>query len=336
MSVKHECTLRNAYCICLSGVIHCLHNKSAFISLRSKFNLDQEALICFFKTLSHMLNGSHEPDLLNSKPVPSPLANCIILHALIQRIMLVQQAFNHPYTDEDHTLLNRQKEAIRNALHTWTSQWQRAPESSLDPRNPNGPVTFTSTALLGLAYIRLAFNIGSCKILRSRDPQQISERILQMPPLPTGPHLLSAILHATHALSIPVKLGVNSVSRSHAFVWSIQHSLCGLELAIFLSKWLFCISNCQKTRPLDDHESCFISWIGDIVEEGRTSGDDDLWSRPILSYNCVCLAFAVIKLWARLIRGNEQWAILGVIGEGLDIYGNICEQRFAASLAESQ
>lgn len=139
----------------------------------------------------------------------------------------------------------------RKALHAWTSQWQRAPESSLDPRNPNGPVTFTSTALLGVAYVRLAFNIGSYKILGSRDPQEIAERLRQMPRLPSGPHLLPAILHATHALSIPVKLGVSFVSRSHAFVWSIQHSLCGLEFAIFLSKWLFCISGCQKTRPLD-------------------------------------------------------------------------------------
>lgn len=67
----------------------------------------------FQEALSHMLNSSDEPQLLNSKPVPSPLANYILLHALIQRIILIQQAFNHLYTDEDHTLLNCQKEAIR-------------------------------------------------------------------------------------------------------------------------------------------------------------------------------------------------------------------------------
>ena len=64
------------------------------------------------EALSHLMKGSNEPHLLNSQPVPSPLANYILLHALIQRIMLVQQAFG-PYTDEDRTLLNRQKESIR-------------------------------------------------------------------------------------------------------------------------------------------------------------------------------------------------------------------------------
>ncbi|CAG7970488.1 unnamed protein product [Penicillium nalgiovense] len=307
-------------------------NKGKWSMVHKSGNAQQ---MLFQEALSHLLNGSHEPHLLNSQPVPSPLANYILLHALIQRIMLVQRAFN-PYTDDDHTLLNRQKEAIRKALHAWTSQWQRAPESSLDPRNPNGPVTFTSTALLGVAYVRLAFNIGSYKILGSRDPQEIAERLRQMPRLPSGPHLLPAILHATHALSIPVKLGVNFVSRSHAFVWSIQHSLCGLEFAIFLSKWLFCISGCQKTRPLDEHENRLITWIGDIVEEGRTSGDEDLWSRPTLPSNCAYLGFAVIKLWATLIKGNDQWAILRVIGEGLDTYANICERMFTSSLAEGQ
>lgn len=121
----------------------------------------------------------------------------------------------------------------------------------MDPRNPNGPVTFTSTALLGVAYVRLGLNLGSYKILRHRDPDKISENLLKIPKLPCGPHLLPGILHATHALSIPVKLGVNFVARSHAFVWSVQHSLCGLEFAVFLSKWLFCIHDCQKRRPLD-------------------------------------------------------------------------------------
>lgn len=141
---------------------------------------------------------------------------------------------------------------FRDTLHAWTTQWQRAPESSLDPRNPNGPVTFTSTALLGLAYVRLGFGfeLGSYRILRCRDPEQIANRLLQLPRLAPGPHLLPAVLHATHALSIPVKLGVNFVAQSHSFVWSIQHSLCGLEFAIFLSKWSFFIADCQTRRAL--------------------------------------------------------------------------------------
>lgn len=52
------------------------------------------------------------------------------------------------------------------------------------------------------------------------------------------PRLTSALLHSVHALSIPVKLGIDYVSRSQAFFWSVQHSICGLECAIVVSKWL--------------------------------------------------------------------------------------------------
>ncbi|KAK1144472.1 hypothetical protein N8T08_005345 [Aspergillus melleus] len=235
--------------------------------------------------------------------------------------------------DRGNALLVAQKESMRDSLRAWTFQWQRAPESSLDPRNPNGPVTFTSTALLGLAYVRLAFDMPSYKILESRDPQEIAARLLNLPDLPHGPHLLPAMLHATHALSIPVKLGVDFVARSHAFVWSIQHSICGFEFAVFLCKWLYHICDTHATRPLDEHETRSIKWISDIVEEGRTSGDEDLCPEPVYPSNYKYLAFLVVKLWARLIRGNGQWALLGIIGESLDIYADRCREKYISTQA---
>lgn len=285
----------------------------------------QEQML-FQDALCHIMKSHQESYSSDLQPVPSPLANYILLHAVIQKVILTYHAIG-PYNDVDQSLITGQKEIMRNALHAWTSLWQRAPELSLDPRNPNGPVTFTSTALLGVAYVRLGLDLGSYKILRYRDPEQIANQLLQIPRLPAGPHLLQAILHATHALSIPVKLGVNFVAQSHAFVWNVQHSLCALEFAVFLSKWLFCISDCQTRRNLDEQETRLVSWISDIVKEGRTSGDDDFWSRPSHQSDCAYLGFAVVKLWARLIRGNEKWPLIRVIGDGLDIYADTCEQH---------
>ncbi|KAI2822454.1 transcriptional regulator family: C2H2 zinc finger [Aspergillus niger] len=295
----------------------------------SKLPTDREAVAEFgVLTFPILVVTNHHRE--RTLPVPSPLSNYILLHAIIQRILLAYHTLG-PYNDVNNTVLNGQKEVMRNSLYAWTSLWQQAPESSLDPRNPNGPVTYTSTALLGVAYIRLGLDLGSYRILQSRDAREIANRLLQIPRLPPGPHLLPAILHATHALSIPVKLGVNYVARSHAFVWSVQHSLCGLEFAIFLSKWLFCIADNQTRRPLDEHEARLVNWISDIVEEGRTSADEDLWSRPSDLSDCSYLGFAVVKLWARLIKGNGQWSLFEVVGDGLDLYANTCEQNLINS-----
>ncbi|BCS13134.1 hypothetical protein ALUC_51180S [Aspergillus luchuensis] len=283
--------------------------------------------LSFQDALCHVIKNTPETNSTDTLPIPSPLSNYIILHAIIQRILLAYHTLG-PYNDANNIILNGQKNVMRNSLHAWTSLWQRAPESSLDPRNPNGPVTYTSAALLGVAYIRLGLDLGSYRILQSHDATDIAQRLLLIPRLPPGPHLLPAILHATHALSIPVKLGVNFVARSHAFVWSVQHSLCGLEFAIFLSKWLFCIADSQTRRPLNAHEARLVNWISDIVEEGRTSADDDLWSSPSNLSDCSYLGIAVVKLWARLIRGNGQWSLFEVVSDGLDLYANTCEQSF--------
>ena len=53
-----------------------------------------------------------------------------------------------------------------------------------------------------------------------------------------GPALATALLHSVHALSIPVRMGVDYVSRSQMFFWSCQHSICALECGIFVWKWL--------------------------------------------------------------------------------------------------
>jgi hypothetical protein len=74
--------------------------------------LDNAQQMPFQEALSQLMKSPSDTQALNSQPVPSPLANYILLHALIQRITLVQQAFGS-YNDANDTLLNGQKEVIR-------------------------------------------------------------------------------------------------------------------------------------------------------------------------------------------------------------------------------
>lgn len=77
-----------------------------------------------------------------------------------------------------------------------------------------------------------------------------------------------------------------------------------------------------------ENEVRLINWISEIVEEGRSSSDDDLISSPGPSSDCLYLAFASVKLWARLIKGNSQWAILEIIGQSLDLYADACRDMY--------
>lgn len=233
-------------------------DESHWKQVRQTIHQDQSL---FQDGLSFLLEDNNDRHDASLQPTPSPTASLLLIHGLLQRILLSRQAYMSrtvpqvdifTYVPNPHfNNLLPNADNTRNALRRWTSRWQLAPESSLDPLNPNGPIPFTSTALLGLAYARLELDMGPARMLKTRNPREIVQGLLRSPSIDRGPHLLPALLHATHALSIPVKLGVQYVSRSQAFVWSIQHALCGLEFAVLLDKWLKAIGRSMDDRPLE-------------------------------------------------------------------------------------
>lgn len=204
--------------------------------------------------------------LQKSLPATSSLGNYMLITAISQQIFFLRQtaAISVPSLPKNG-LKEADIEEISNALKNWQASWERTPESSLDPTGPNGPVAFNSTALLRFAFIRLHSDLGPSKYLETRDPVKIARDFLEHPPLqrgqpPTqqqatsipysgppgaahpstpgaqGGRVGRAVLQAAHALSIPIKIGVQFVARTQTFSWSIQHSLCNLECAFLLSK----------------------------------------------------------------------------------------------------
>ncbi|PWY85594.1 hypothetical protein BO83DRAFT_443514 [Aspergillus eucalypticola CBS 122712] len=282
-----------------------MHWKQVRQSIHHEQNFFQDAL-------ASLLDEGKVMPVSTTQPTPSPTASILTLHGLLQRILLGRQA----------ALCNSvpQADMLTNALRNWTSTWQLAPESSLDPLNPNGPIPFTATALLGLAYTRLQIDLGPCRKLETRSPVEIARTLHQSPPVSREKNLLPALLHATHALSIPVKLGIEYVSRSQAFVWSIQHALCGLEFAVLVEKWLRQVERTKEEQPLEEHERLLLGWIQRVVDEGRSSVDFEI--DFLDNRDCNQLASFVVKLWARIMRGNEQWPFVDLIGQSLQLYAS--------------
>lgn len=123
-------------------------------------------------------------------------------------------------------------------MHRWKDAWRQDPGSTLDPQNVDGPIPFTSIAFLALASVRLHLDLGSVRNLEACHPMGMAASLYRVRAPARGPGLATALLHSVHALSIPVRMGVDYVSRSQMFFWSCQHSICALECGIFLWKWL--------------------------------------------------------------------------------------------------
>ena len=218
------------------------------------------------------------------------------------------------------------------ALQNWQARWEHSPESNLEPQSLAGPIAFNSTALLRLAWIRLYFDLGPCRSLASCSPFLIVEAFKSCPPLQRAPALIPALLHAAHALSVPVRLGVKYVAKTQTLSWSVQHSLSNLECAIFLSKWFEAIASTVATTPLTFQEKGLISMIRSIVRETgffsadafEAAHDSTEWQRLIQQ-----LGTAVAVLWAEVFSGVHVFELVSTIGVSLDLFSKLLQGTHA-------
>jgi hypothetical protein len=258
----------------------------------------------------------------------SALGNYVLIHAIIQHIFMVRQTIRCRVNADE--LTGEDVAPLEQALRRWQMGWNRNPESSIDPSDPNGPVAFNSTALLRLAYIRLNMDTGPGRALGTRDALQIAQALREMPAIKRTPKLVRALLHSAHALSIPVKIGVRLVSKTQAFIWSIQHSLCSLECALLLTKWLETVSHVLRPGPLpleqpaiSEDERKILSLVMTMLDETEFAVPP---GKPLESPETAkYLSAGVLRVWATIFRGAQTWAIVDVIGSSLNIYADMLE-----------
>lgn len=93
-------------CTCLEWISPNQHKWTAV-----RRSVPQEQMM-FQEALSHLMKPQQESQAAISQLIPSPLANYILLHALIQKILISYHACRL-YDDEHGTFINKQKESMR-------------------------------------------------------------------------------------------------------------------------------------------------------------------------------------------------------------------------------
>lgn len=339
---RFESFLRTKYIVFCFFNLHCIVYDIPPLILNSELNMVLPCATSLFKAptesqwAEESRRVSHQPmnfqDALrllfsssgsDSRPGHSALGNYILIHAIIQHIFFVRQSARCRFDAPD--LMAGEVTPLDQAVRNWQSGWKQSPESSINPMDPNGPVAFNSTALLRLAYIRLNMDTGPGRSLGTRDPLQIAHALKDSPTVKRTPRLTRALLHSAHALSIPIKIGIRLVAKTQTFIWSIQHSLCSLECALLLGKWLEAVSSLgvNPNPPLSDGEMRVLSLV-------RTMLDETEWGVPVQRQNSLQqlaknLNAGVLRVWAAIFKGSQTWAIVECIGNSLDIYADMLD-----------
>ncbi|RDW64677.1 hypothetical protein BP6252_10328 [Coleophoma cylindrospora] len=240
----------------------------------------------------------------------SSFSNWLLIHGLLQQI----------YIDSHRSANSLRLDTIdyfEAALRTWQLSWEVADESSLDPLSPKAPLGLGALALLRLAYIRLNLDFSQCRGLLSRDLQCI---IAKGDNLNRSPHLDRAVLHAAHALSIPVRLGIASMAHSKTSIWVIEHSLCSLECALLLKNWLETISTAIAscgTEGLRKVEKRLLGIITEIIKETSFAETLDIFEDEASRF--LRMATTVVKIWAQIFQGVHHLEIDNFIGASLQL-----------------
>lgn len=253
----------------------------------------------------------------------SSSGNYALIHALIQQIFFLRQTARCRF-DGSGDLSSDDVVSLEVALRNWQLGWRRNPESSLDPMSPNGPVAFNSTALLRLAYIRLYVDTAG-RALETRDPLLIANAFRAGPAIKRSPKITRAVLHSAQALSIPIKIGYRLVAKTQSFIWSIQHSLCTLECAYLMSKWLEALSAPTQEPEVTEDEKRIIEIVRSMLDETEFAVPSDVPAdSPSLMRH---LSAGVLRVWATIFKGTQTWAIVDVIGVSLNLYANMLESE---------
>ncbi|KAI9808854.1 MAG: hypothetical protein M1827_007177 [Pycnora praestabilis] len=251
----------------------------------------------------------------------SSLGGYILIHALIQHVWLLQQLGRcQPGSKGALLMTEATLLELENALKSWQYSWTRNPESSVDPLSPHGPLSSNSSALLRLAYIRINIDTGPARSLGSWDPFQIATSIRNSPPIKRSKRMTRAALHCAHALSIPIKLGINFVAHTQMFFWSTQHALCSLECALLLTKWLESITIHDPEPALSEEEKKLLNFVIQMVAETEYDAP-----REQLLQGNRHLSALVVRLWAKLFRSDSIWQMIDVIGRSLKVYADMLE-----------
>ncbi len=257
----------------------------------------------FQESLRSLFDGTVSP--------VSSFANYVLIHGLLQQIGVDHCGAMGKSLQPDTVA------AFETALRAWQSSWELTHEATLDPLSGKGPLGLNAAALLRLAYIRLNSKLRPCRILLSRDPlylrseKQHFDRSIQLD---------RAVLHAAHALSIPVRLGIELITHTCIPFRSVEHSLSSLECALLLNQWLQMVAMVVRSHGLGElrkTERKLLDIVTGIIKETSLADTLDISEDSASQYHR--MGTTTSKLWAQIFRGVHVLEIDEVIGSGLQL-----------------
>lgn len=201
---------------------------------------------------------------------------------------------------------------LRLALETWEKSLELCePEASVVPLSAphkGHPLTFNAKAMYRNARARLEVDLKTVQeALRYHDSYEVAAAMSNArDKVKRSSEMIKVIQLCYECIETAVVQGVRWVARTSPTNWSIEHPLCGMDLMIILSLWLYRLEHDEE--PATEEELAMYDQIRQLFDKDL----EEAFASQLSSI--------VARLWGSMLDEVVVWGITRLMGESFRLH----------------
>ena len=201
---------------------------------------------------------------------------------------------------------------LRLALETWEKSLDMCdPESAAVPLSAphkGHPLIFNAKAMYRSARVRLEVDLKSVQeALRYHDPYEVAAAMSHARDrVKRSSEMLKVIHECYSCIETVVVQGIRWVARTSPTNWSVEHPLCGLDLMIILSLWLYRLEHDEEPATADE-----LAMYNKVRQ---------LFAKDLKEAYMSQMSSVVARLWGSMLDEVVVWGITRLMGESFKLH----------------
>jgi len=188
---------------------------------------------------------------------------------------------------------------LRLALETWEKSLDLCePETivvQLSAPHKGHPLIFNAMAMYRNTRARLEVDLKSIQeALRYHDPYEVAAAMtMARDKVKRSQEMIKVIQECFDCIEIAALQGIRWVARTSATNWSVEHPLCGLDLMVILSLWLYRLEHDEE--PATEEELAMYNKVRNLFDDDSV----DVYGSKLSS--------TVARLWGSMMDEVVVW-----------------------------
>jgi hypothetical protein len=231
--------------------------------------------------------------LFRGEPVQySAFATRVMINALFLAVYNQQRSF-----EALQDVVTEYK--LRMALETWEKSLEQCePETivvQLSAPHKGHPLIFNAMAVFRNTKARLEVDLKQVQeALRYHDSYDVAAKMTQARDIvKRSDEMIKVIEECYNCIEIVALQGIRWVSSTCATNWSVEHPLCGLDLMVILSLWLYRLEHDDEQAT--EQELAMYNKVRNLFDDGS----NDLYNAKLSS--------TVARLWGNMLDEVVVW-----------------------------